>query len=167
MLEPKNSKFWSFLVFAGIAVIFVLFLLVKEKVFAEEFFDIENGIMEKLPISEETTFLQSAPPNNGDSYALRKIPVIVTAYSSTLWETDFDPFITASGKTVRDGIVANNLLAFGTQIRLPEIFGDKIFVVEDKMNQRKGYYHVDVWFPSYEEAAEFGVKITEMEVMAN
>lgn len=80
----------------------------------------------------------------------QKMYVVITAYSSTPWETWGDPFITASGTRVRDGIVANNLLPFGTQIRIPELFGEEIFVVEDRMHSRKGYYHVDIWFPSYE-----------------
>ena len=39
--------------------------------------------------------------------------VWLTAYSSSVDETDDTPFITASGKHVRDGIVATNFLPFG------------------------------------------------------
>ena len=95
---------------------------------------------------------------------VRKIKVIVTAYSSSPWETDDTPYLTAAGTMVRDGIVATNILPFGTKIKLSSIYGDKIFVVEDRMNSRKGY-HVDVWHPSYLEAKQFGVKLTEMEVI--
>ncbi|MCD6500873.1 3D domain-containing protein [bacterium] len=117
---------------------------------------------------EQTTLLALAPlPSYTDAEVLKKIKVIVTAYSSSIWETQGNPYITASGTYVRDGIVANNLLPFGTKIRLPEIFGDKIFVVEDRMNQRKGYYHVDVWFPSRDQALAFGSKLTEMEILTN
>jgi len=96
---------------------------------------------------------------------IKKVKVVVTAYSSTIWQTDDTPFITASGKTVEQGIVANNLLAFGTLIRMPELYGDEIFVVEDRMNQRKGYYHVDIWFPEYEQAKSFGAKSTYIEIL--
>jgi 3D (Asp-Asp-Asp) domain-containing protein len=102
---------------------------------------------------------------NSDSKIVKKIPVVVTAYSSTPWETWGDPFITASGSWVRDGIIANNLLPFGTKVRMPEIYGDKVFVVEDRMNSRKGNYHFDVWFPSYRQALEFGAKKTYLEVL--
>ena len=97
----------------------------------------------------------------------RKIKVITTAYSSSVWQTDDTPFITAAGTRVRDGIVANNLLPFGAKIRLPEIYGDKIFVVEDRMHSRKSPYHIDVWLASYNEALNFGAKQTYMEVLEN
>jgi len=93
--------------------------------------------------------------------------VVITAYSSTVFETDDTPHITASGTHTRDGIIANNLLPFGTKIRLPELYGNKIFVVEDRMNRRKGPYHFDVWFPSHGEAKNFGAQNTPLEVLAN
>jgi 3D (Asp-Asp-Asp) domain-containing protein len=98
---------------------------------------------------------------------VRTIRVITTAYSSDVWQTDSTPFITANGTYVRDGIVANNLLPFGTRIRLPEIYGDKIFVVEDRMHSRKGYYHVDIWQSTYTEAKDYGAKRTYIEVLEN
>lgn len=94
-----------------------------------------------------------------------KYYMIITAYSSTEDQTDSTPFITASGKTVADGIVANNLLPFGTQIKIPELYGDKIFIVEDRMHSRKGYYHLDIWFNTREEAKEFGVREAYIEVV--
>lgn len=119
-----------------------------------------------LEIVGGAAFLASSPSFiQTPQEVLKIIPVAVTAYSSSVWETWGDPFITASGSRVRDGIVANNLLAFGTKIRLPGLFGDKVFVVEDRMNSKKGDYHVDVWFSSREEALDFGAKITEMEVL--
>ena len=94
----------------------------------------------------------------------KKIKVIITAYSSTTWQTDDTPFITANGSTVRDGIVANNMLPFGTEITIPELYGNKVFTVEDRMHSRKSNYHVDIWFPTLEEAQEFGVKETYIEI---
>lgn len=95
----------------------------------------------------------------------KRIQVVVTAYSSTPWETDDTPFITASGTEVRDGVVANNLLPFGTRIRIPELYGEKIFTVEDRMNWRKSIYHVDIWFPITADAINFGVKYASIEVV--
>lgn len=95
----------------------------------------------------------------------KKINVVATAYSSTPWQTDDTPFITADGATVRDGIIANNLLAFGTRVRIPELYGSKIFTVEDRMHWRKGNYHIDIWFPSYQQAVNFGAKTTYIEVL--
>ena len=95
----------------------------------------------------------------------RKLDMVITAYSSTVGQTDNDPFITASGKMVRDGIAANNLLPFGTKIKIPEIYGDKIFVIEDRMNARKSDYHLDIWFPEYGQALRFGAQKTHIEVL--
>lgn len=103
--------------------------------------------------------------NETSQKVVKKIKVIITAYSSTEDQTDDTPFITASGKEVADGIVANNLLPFGTKIRIPEIYGDKIFVVEDRMNKRKSDYHFDIWFPTYMQAKNFGAKTAEIEVL--
>ncbi len=90
--------------------------------------------------------------------------VWLTAYSSSVDETDDTPFITASGKHVRDGIVATNFLPFGTKIKIPAIFGDKIFIVEDRMNKRK-HGIVDIWMPSKQEALRFGSLKAEIIVL--
>ncbi|MFA5086711.1 MAG: hypothetical protein WC470_00160 [Candidatus Paceibacterota bacterium] len=94
----------------------------------------------------------------------KKILVVITAYSSTVDQTDDTPFITANGTRVRDGIVANNMLPFGAKIMIPELYGNKEFVVADRMNASKSDYHIDIWFPSYLEAKNFGVKRTYIEV---
>lgn len=91
--------------------------------------------------------------------------ILVTAYSSTPDQTDEDPFITASGKTVKEGVIASNFLPFGTKVRFPEIFEDKIFVVEDKMNKRFNDSRVDIWFPERELAEEFGIRETIIEII--
>ena len=95
---------------------------------------------------------------------IKELAVSITAYSSTPDQTDDSPFITARGTYVRDGIVAANFLPFGTKIKIPELFGDKIFVVEDRMNSR--YWHkVDIWFPDRESAIEFGVKTAKIQII--
>jgi 3D (Asp-Asp-Asp) domain-containing protein len=93
------------------------------------------------------------------------IKVLATGYSSCPEETDESPLITASGNWVKEGIIANNLLPFGTEIRIPELYGDKIFVVEDRMHWRNSYYQIDIWFPSKEAAQNFGAKRTYIEVL--
>jgi len=98
---------------------------------------------------------------------VQKIKVVITAYSSSPEETDDTPFTTASGSEVRDGVIANNMLPIGTKIRIPELYGDKVFTVEDRMNKRKSNYHFDIWFPSKTLAVNFGVKTAEIEVLEN
>ncbi len=98
--------------------------------------------------------------------ACSTITVRVTAYSSTREETDSTPRITASGTATRDGIVAANFLPFGTRIRIPELFGNRIFVVEDRMHRRKKQ-HVDVWMRSKRAAIRFGIQRTEVVIVPN
>ncbi len=99
--------------------------------------------------------------------AINRIKVVLTAYSSTIAQTDSTPFITANGTYVHDGIVANNGLPFGTEIRIPDIYGDKVFSVEDRMHWSKGSYQFDIWFPTYEQAKNFGVKYAYVEILDN
>ena len=84
------------------------------------------------------------------------ISMKITAYSSTPDETDDTPFITATGMRVRDGIVATNMLPFGTKVKIPSLFGDKIFVVEDRMAKRMVGV-LDIWMPTKNAALRFGV----------
>lgn len=90
--------------------------------------------------------------------------IIATGYSSTPCQTDDTPYITAAGTPVRTGIVAANFLPFGTKIKMPEIYGENIFVVEDRMHPRNSN-HVDVWFPTSWEALNFGARRTYIEVV--
>ncbi|MFH1610517.1 MAG: hypothetical protein ABIA91_01375 [Patescibacteria group bacterium] len=87
----------------------------------------------------------------------------ITAYSSTVDQCDSTPFITANGTFVHDGIVAANFLPFGTKIKIPELFGDKVFSVEDRMNS-KYHYRVDIWMTTREAAKQLGVKYVKIEV---
>lgn len=89
---------------------------------------------------------------------------IITAYSSTPDQTDSSPFTTASGTRVRDGVVASNWLPLGAKIRLPRLYEDKIFVVEDRMAP-KNSHKIDIWFPEKEQALQFGIKWTEVEII--
>ena len=98
------------------------------------------------------------------SAKIRELVVSITAYSSTPDQTDDTPFITARGTYVRDGIIAANFLPFGTKIKIPELFGDKIFIVEDRMNSR--YWHkIDIWFPERHDALEFGIKTAKIQII--
>jgi 3D (Asp-Asp-Asp) domain-containing protein len=121
----------------------------------------------ETPIIQENSFLTASShylPEDG-VIVLETIPVIITAYSSTPEETDDTPFVTASGTQTRDGVVASNLLPFGTKIRIPEYFGNKIFTIEDRMNKRMDDFQIDVWFPSSYQAHLFGVKYTYIETI--
>jgi len=117
----------------------------------------------QLPVSDQTFLF---PQNSPIQENVTKVQeVVITAYSSRIEETDNDPFITASGKWVEDGIVASNFLPFGTKIRFPLLFPDKTFVVEDRMNERYDSNHIDIWFNDTQAAKEFGVKYTIVEIL--
>lgn len=96
----------------------------------------------------------------GPSYTVR---VPATAYNSDPRQTDSTPFITASNTHVRHGIVAANFLPFGTRIKIPEIYGDQIFIVEDRMNPRYDK-RIDIWMEDYSDAIQFGLKTVTIEV---
>lgn len=105
-----------------------------------------------------------AAQNVSAANIVKEIVVAATAYSSTPDQTDDTPFITALGTTVRDGIIAVNFLPFGTRVKIPDIYGDKIFVVEDRMN-RRFWYRVDIWFPDRASALEFGFKKIKIQIL--
>ncbi|MCL5006800.1 MAG: 3D domain-containing protein, partial [Patescibacteria group bacterium] len=90
----------------------------------------------------------------------------ITAYSCTTVQCGPVPLVTASGQHVRNGIVASNWLPFGTKIMIPELFGDKVFVVEDRTAPQYGD-RVDVWFPSTKEAVQFGIHRTTVEILTS
>lgn len=159
-------------IIGGILISFWLIFEAKVKN-AEAEFNIEEiaesrgglGIIQEnslLPIGQPDN---PEPENEPETRVVRIMKVVITAYSSSPWETDEDPFITAAGTVVRDGIIANNFLEMGTKIRIPELYGDKVFIVEDRMHWRKGKYQIDIWFSSYEEALNFGAKRSYIEIL--
>lgn len=85
----------------------------------------------------------------------------VTAYTSDPLETDDTPFLTASNQKVRNGIVANNCLPFGTRI----IINGKQFEVQDRMNKRYGCDKFDIWHESKKEALKFGRQNLRVEII--
>ena len=167
-MNKENYKKYILATFITAIFVFVCFLFYSKinKVEAEaEVEEQETNLDSEFAAIQGSALLPLSSIPQTEIKVVKKIRVLTTAYSSTVCQTDSTPFITASGAYVKDGIVANNLLSFGTKIRIPEIYGDKIFVVEDRMHWKKGYYHVDIWFSSYWDAKTFGVKDTYIEVI--
>lgn len=114
-----------------------------------------------VPVNQ---IVSKASAAEGDgAVSVRK--VWVTAYSSSPDETDDTPFETASMTEARDGIVAANFLPFGTKVLIPELFGDRIFIVEDRMHERKKDF-IDVWMPSKDAALRLGITRTEIVILS-
>lgn len=125
-------------------------------------FNLEAAIVD-LP-SFESMVQATSFIGEGQLKHTKRIEVVLTAYSSTSDQTDSSPFITASNTRVRDGIVAANFLPFGTKIMIPELFGEKTFVVEDRMHRRFND-RVDIWFSDRWSARQFGLKKAEIIVI--
>jgi 3D (Asp-Asp-Asp) domain-containing protein len=148
-------------------VLTAIFLITFSALQVESFVKLDkddNQNFKSLTIATGNSLLPIINYGNTDN-TTKKMDVLITAYSSTVSQTDSTPFTTASNKQVTDGIVANNLLPFGTKIKFPELYGDKVFVVEDRMHQRKSDNQFDIWFNSYEDAVKFGVQKTYVEVL--
>lgn len=109
-----------------------------------------------------------------------------TGYNSLVDQTDSTPFITATGARTRFGIVAVSRdllgtdLPYGSLVRLKDLGGyytgrgagafqalldsQGIFIVEDTMHARKTQ-QVDVWFPEYSTAINWGVRRVGVELV--
>ncbi len=123
-----------------------------EVILAEE----ANALLNESPITI------SQPDAGADVKSV--VATIVTAYSSEVAQTDDTPYITASGTRVRQGVVAANWLPIGTKVRIPDLFGDQVFVVEDRMHSRHTN-RLDVWFPTRAEAVQFGARKAQIEIL--
>lgn len=121
------------------------------KIIAEQKKPEQNNNFKITSLSKD----QALPINKG----LRTVSL--TAYNSEAAQTDGDPCTTANGfnlcKHGAEDSVAANFLPFGTKIMIPDLFGDKVFVVRDRMNKRFSN-RVDVWMLSKERALKFGVR---------
>lgn len=171
--QIKRSKFFVFLAVTS----FAFQLGAPHLVFAAEqnylvfkqrqavIFDLNEVPVEK----EEKLFAYStlgsvSLPQEDELRVTDEQWLTVTAYSSEPRQTDQTPFTTGWQTPVRDGVVALNFLPLGSLVRFPDMFGDKVFVVEDRMNVRYRY-RADIWMPTREKAKQFGLKYSRLEVL--
>ena len=119
------------------------------------------------PLTPAVPLAQVVPVKKpASTYKVVKVKTIVmTAYTSTRDQTDADPYTTASGSKVRDGIIAMNGVPFGTKIRIPEKFGAKVFVVQDRMHARYGSSRADIWMKNRNAAKQWGVRRVKVEIL--
>ena len=115
-----------------------------------------NALLNESPITISQT--------DAETDVQRVVTTTVTAYSSEVAQTDDTPYTTASGTRVRDGVVAANWLPIGTKVRIPDLFGEQVFTVEDRMHSRYTN-RLDVWFPTRAEAVQFGARKTQIEIL--
>jgi 3D (Asp-Asp-Asp) domain-containing protein len=99
-----------------------------------------------------------------------EMSVLATGYSSTPDQTDDSPFIMANGRYVHDGAIAANIyingkkIPLGTLVKIPELYGNRIFVVEDRMNSRYTN-NIDLWFADRSSALNFGAKRVKIQIV--
>lgn len=107
-------------------------------------------------------------PENVDSPVSFTRKYVITAYNSEVGQCDNTPCVAANGFNVCEhGIedsVATNMFNFGTKIRIPELFGDRVFVVRDRMNKRYTN-RIDVWMKKKSHAKMLGVQYANVEVL--
>jgi len=112
-------------------------------------------------------------PEVEDRKPTRTVFSVMTAYSSEAAQTDASPCIPADWKYNlcehyekygEQNTIAANFLPMGTKVRFPDLYGDKVFVVRDRMNARYGVGRADIWMPTKAEAKQFGVKKVTMEI---
>ena len=164
-LGKRKLQMESFLI---LIIVLLVILLAAESV--QIFFQFKGLTKEK--VVQRPVYIVESQPIDLDAYLreyfVTKTPkktmyVTVSAYSSLTNQTDSAPHLTAIGTPVRDGIVAANFLPIGTVIRFPDKFGEKLFVVEDRMNEKFGF-QVDIWMSNNEEAKKFGIQYLKMEI---
>jgi len=146
--------------------------IIKEVVINEEV-----AIINKVEVSPSTEIGSSTAPDlliegkstsTVETIILRESFHTMTAYNSEVGQTDDSPCITANGFNVcKHGIedtIAANFLPMGTKVKIPELFGERVFIVRDRMN-KKHPNRVDVWMKDRHDAIKFGVKIAKIQVI--
>ncbi|NCP17194.1 hypothetical protein COU24_00890 [Candidatus Kuenenbacteria bacterium CG10_big_fil_rev_8_21_14_0_10_39_14] len=112
-------------------------------------------------VAEQNQASSSLPDNQELAYY--ETYITATAYTSREAETDGSPYIAAWGDHVFWGMIASNAFPYGTKIQIPDYFGDKMFIVLDRMNAR--YYHrLDVWMPELPTAQSWGARYLKIKV---
>jgi hypothetical protein len=137
----------------------------------------------KTQAAESEIETRATFPVAADRAPIRTLKVFATAYSSDPYQTDATPCIPAMNFDLcknfeehgLEDTIAANFLPLGTQVRFPEVYVGKIFVVRDRMNSRYnydriGYYRIDFYKAkanatgtldrkaSKQEAIQFGFK---------
>jgi 3D (Asp-Asp-Asp) domain-containing protein len=130
----------------------------------------ENGLkshIADMKNDEESAVFSVLPKNNGLTVK-KSLYTTLTSYTSDVAQCDKSPCTTATGFNVCEhGIedtVAANFLSFGTKIRIPDYFGDRVFIVRDRMS-RKHQNRIDIWMENRADALQFGIKRGRVEIL--
>lgn len=117
----------------------------------------------------QVVLVKDVPDLEHDIQKVSERYVIATAYSSTPDQTDDTPCLTADQFNLcqnnLENVIANNDLPFGTLVRFPDHYGERLFVVHDRMNSRYGPERIDLWQRTRKSAQAFGAKRMRMEIV--
>jgi len=150
-----------------------LYVIFPTAVKADEKPETEQRLFDEETVEKIIDFMQNENekygilPTSETSVPTRTYVVPMTAYTSDPAQTDDTPCITASGLDVCErnieNVVAANFLPLGTRVKIPEMYGDRIFYVEDRMNKRYDY-RMDIWMKDITDARQFGLRTLTVEV---
>lgn len=163
----KKLIFLLILVFLFDFFFFPMPVLANEAVERAEIINMINEIDFSKKNSTEPVIINHLPENS--VWETKKTTFhTITAYNSEVGQTDSTPCITANGFDLcehgLEDTIAANFLRFGTKVRIPDLFGDRVFIVRDRMNRRYSN-RVDIWMTEKQDAKNFGVKIAKVEVL--
>ncbi len=163
-------------IFVLILLVFLVNMTIPQAALAEINFATTNDNNEFVIKSSEKldllsrNFIDYENKQNELKYQapIRVVTVIATAYSSTVEQCDSTPCITASGYNVcehgEENIIAANFLPLGAKVRIPDLYGTKVFTVEDRMNPRYDA-RIDLWKKDRNTAITFGKRLVKIEVV--
>lgn len=138
--------------------------MVKDATMDLEAAKVSNAIATTTPSATSIVATSSAKTVK----VVRESTHTMTAYNSEAGQTDDSPCITANGFNVcKHGVedtIAANFLPMGTKVKIPDLYGDRVFVVRDRMN-KKHPNRVDVWMKNRNDALKFGVKVAKIQVI--
>lgn len=169
IISLKQAKNIVFLLFITIFFNFFLFsapVLADEAMKNSHNSPLAENLENTSNAGEKIDFTNNLPASD---FKIKKTSQrVITAYNSEADQTDNSPCITANGFNVceqeKGNIIAANFLPFGAKIRIPELFGNKIFIVQDRMHPRY-YNRIDVWMADKSDAIQFGVKLAKIEIL--
>ena len=93
----------------------------------------------------------------------RLVVAEISAYTSSVDETDDTPTLMADGTTTRHGAIAcPSKYSFGTQVQI----GDDKYFCSDRMNKRyRDSEHFDIWVESKEKAFAWGRRTLTIKII--
>lgn len=164
----RQASSLSLLVFVAVVATYVLFPKLANADMEFEYITLSDETISLIIDSmQNETASYGRLPVSDDAVARRRYTIPVTAYTSEVGQTDESPCITASGLDVcereMENVVAANFLPLGTRVRIPALYGDRVFYVEDRMNARYNY-KMDIWMQDLVDAKAFGMQYVTIEV---